>query len=105
MNGWGAGWEDIGGAVTGGLAAASWGPQRLDIFGVDAAGHVQHMWYDPTLPNTMNGWGAGWEDIGGAVTGGLAAASWGPQRLDIFGLKLEFVGPHLAVQVQHQLYG
>jgi hypothetical protein len=86
VNGWGAGWEDLGGAITGPLTTVSWGPNRLDIFGVDTNRHVQHMWFDPTLPNTVNGWGAGWEDLGGAITGPLTTVSWGPNRLDIFGV-------------------
>jgi hypothetical protein len=95
---WGAGWEDLGGAITGPLSAVSWAANRLDIFGVGAGGHVQHMWYDPTLPHTVHGWGAGWEDLGGAITGPLSAVSWAANRLDIFGVTAGHT-------VQHQWFG
>jgi hypothetical protein len=88
---WGAGWEDKGGAVTGPLSVVSWGPGRLDIFGVTAAGTVQHLWFDTEL----GGWGAGWEDKGGAVTGPLSVVSWGPGRLDIFGVTATHTVQHL----------
>jgi hypothetical protein len=80
-------WEDLGGAITGPFSAVSWGPNRLDIFGIGAGGTVQHYWFDPTIAaDTNHGWGAGWEDLGGAITGPLSAVSWGPNRLDIFGV-------------------
>jgi hypothetical protein len=84
---WGAGWEDLGGAITGPLSVVTWGPNRLDIFGVGPGGTVQHYWYDPTIAaDTNHGWGAGWEDLGGAITGPLSVVTWGPNRLDIFGV-------------------
>jgi hypothetical protein len=36
-------WEDLGGAITGPLSAVTWGPNRLDIFGV-AQSRSSHLW-------------------------------------------------------------
>jgi hypothetical protein len=37
-----------------------------------------HQWYEPA------GWSA-WESLGVRVEGDVAACSWGPGRIDIFG--------------------
>lgn len=36
-------WEDLGGAITGPFSAVSWGPNRLNIFGV-AQSRSSHLW-------------------------------------------------------------
>jgi hypothetical protein len=82
------------GSVTGPVSVVSWGPGRLDIFGVNSGGAVQHLWYDPTI----TGWGS-WEDKGGS--GPVSVVSWGPYRLDIFGLHQAAVG----LALQHLWYG
>ena len=35
--------EDLGGAITGPLSAVTWGPNRLDIFGI-AQSRSSHLW-------------------------------------------------------------
>lgn len=71
-------WEDLGGILTSAPAAASWEPNRLDIF---ARGQNQALWH-----LYWNGarWSA-WEDLGGILTTGPGAVSWGPNRIDVFG--------------------
>ncbi|WP_198344627.1 hypothetical protein [Mycobacterium dioxanotrophicus] len=72
------------------VSAASWSAGRLDIFGVEAnSGHLHHWWYE-------NGWGnetlPGQKLDGGPVQlagGPLSAVSWGPGRLDIFGVEAD----------------
>jgi len=70
------GWQFLGGSLTSSPAAASWGPNRLDVFarGQDAA--LYHMWFDGT-------WHP-WERLGGSLTSDPAAVSWGVNRLDVF---------------------
>ena len=66
------------------------GPERLDIFARGGAGDVVHMFYDPTVPDTLGGWGPSrsgqvqWESLGGQILGSPVAVSWGPQRIDLF---------------------
>jgi len=64
----------------------TWGVGRLDVFCVGWAGDRQniiHRWYDAAT-------GGGWEALpalpfnGRFQTTGLAAASWGPGRLDVW---------------------
>lgn len=68
------------------VSAVSWGPNRLDVFGVDAdTSELQHWWW----PAEKGGW-HGPESLGGNLkipASGYAAnaISWGPNRLDVFG--------------------
>jgi hypothetical protein len=65
-------------------AAVSWGPNRLDIFGVGAADdQMYHKTWTGTAwyPSPTD-----WEPLGGALGSFVAVAAWGPDRLDIFGL-------------------
>ncbi|HNU80070.1 MAG TPA: sialidase, partial [Bacillota bacterium] len=70
-------WEDLGGILTSAPAAASWQPNRLDVF---ARGQNQALWHV-----YWNGarWSA-WEDLGGILTTGPGAVSWGTNRIDVF---------------------
>lgn len=63
--------------LTGTPAVSSWGPNRLDIFTRDTAGHVWHMCWGG------GGWCA-WEDHGGNATSDPTVVNWGPNRLDVF---------------------
>jgi hypothetical protein len=74
-NGWND-WESLGGVLTSGPGAVSWGPDRIDVFvsGTDSA--CWHRWYE-------NAWND-WESLGGVLTSTPAAASWAPGRLDVF---------------------
>ncbi len=66
------------------LAATSWGPNRIDVFGVDASGRVHQRawdgrsWQQAELGNQFGG--------GKRFVGPLTATSWGPNRIDVFGL-------------------
>ncbi len=64
------------------IAAASWGPNRLDIFGLNTNNAVQHKWWNGS-------WGpsqTGWESLGGILNSAPIVVSWAPHRLDLFGL-------------------
>jgi len=63
-------------------AVASWGPNRLDIFGVG----LDKGMYHKAFANAWYPQGPGWEPHGGIFTSPLAVESWGLNRLDIFGL-------------------
>jgi hypothetical protein len=71
---------------------ASWGRDRLDIFGrgLDKAAYHK-AWAQAWHPSAV-----AWETIGGGFTGPLAVASWGPERLDIFGIGLDKAMWHKA---------
>jgi hypothetical protein len=81
-------WEDIGGsfaAVT--PAVASWGPNRLDVFGVGANFRMAHKswqgqdWEQPRLV---------WEDLGGYFCSRRpVVVAWAANRLDIFALGID----------------
>jgi len=89
---WGA-WESRGVPPTGAvgpLVPVSWGPGRIDLFSHSrAARNPDHCWHD-----SWNGssWQTAWDDRGappgtqGLYEGTLAATSWGPNRLDVFGV-------------------
>ena len=85
-------WEWLGGTFNSPPAAVSWGPNRLDIFGVGVGGidsrqiTMFHKWWDGT------NWGPSrtdWEWLGGTFNSPPAAVSWGPNRLDIFGVGVD----------------
>ena len=68
------------------IAVVSWGPGRLDIFGLGTDRSVSHKAW------TGSAWQAGWENLGGTFNSPPAVAAWGPNRLDVFGL-----GPNNAI--------
>jgi hypothetical protein len=69
--------QSLGGIFTASPAVASWGPNRLDVFGRGGDGA---LWHDGW--NGIN-W-TGWQSLGGFLTSAPAAVSWGPNRIDIF---------------------
>ncbi len=73
---WG-GWEGLGGVLVSQPHAVSWGPNRLDVFGVGTDHAVWHRWWDGS------NWG-GWESLGGSVISPVSATSWAANRLDLF---------------------
>lgn len=83
------GWEDLGGkfhkVLNSPPAVASWGPDRLDVFGVGMDGGVWHRAW------TGSGWYPKneWESLGGRFCSSVAATSWGPNRLDLFGIGMD----------------
>jgi hypothetical protein len=59
----------------GGLAVATWGVNRLDVFARGTDSTLQHRIY--------NGRWSSWESLGGALTSAPAAVSWGVGRIDV----------------------
>ena len=72
-----SGWEGLGGALTSGPDAASWGANRLDIVAKGTDDGIWQRWWDGTA------WG-GWFGLGGVAASDPTAISWGANRLDIF---------------------
>jgi hypothetical protein len=71
-------WEWLGGGLIFGPTVCSWGPNRLDIFGVGTNRALWHIYWNGSR------W-SDWEDLGGQLKSKPAAVSWGPNRIDIFG--------------------
>jgi hypothetical protein len=78
-------WESLGGVLTSSPAAVSWGPNRIDVFVLGGERALLQKSWD----------GSSWRDWVkvadlidpdgvNIVTGDPAAASWGPERLDVF---------------------
>ncbi|MFE7130354.1 Dot/Icm T4SS effector Zinc-dependent metalloprotease LegP [Streptomyces sp. NPDC057638] len=61
--------------------AVSWGPNRLDVFGVGTDSTLLHTWWDGT------GWrpaGSRWQSLGGVCASRPTSLAWGQDRLDVF---------------------
>lgn len=71
------GWENLGGSLTSGAAAVSWGENRIDIFVRGTDSGLWQKWWDGTRWN-------GFLPLGGYSMGAPAVASWAPGRLDVF---------------------
>ena len=71
-------WTSLGGILTSGPDASSWGAGRGDVF---AVGADRGLWQ-----NSWNGtaWG-GWAPLGGILTSDPGAVSWAANRIDVFG--------------------
>jgi len=70
-------WFSLGGIVTYGPRASSWGASRADAFvrGTDGG-----LWQE-----TWNGTGwSSWGSLGGLLTAAPSAVSWGANRIDVF---------------------
>src|SRR5262249_39106489 len=65
-------------------AAASWGPTRIDLFGIGPGGWLQHQWWNQA--GGPNGTESFHDPSGTSVKPGTnpAVASWGPYHLDLF---------------------
>ena len=70
--------EGLGGQITSGPAAASWGPNHLDVFARGTDGAIQHISYNAAWHT--------WDNLGGVSYQGNkpAAVSWGTNRIDLF---------------------
>ena len=75
-----------------GLAVASWGPNRLDLFGVGTDGAMYHKAWDGIWRPSPSGW----EHLGGAFTSAPAVVASGSERLDASGLE-----PTAACSIRH----
>jgi hypothetical protein len=87
----GGNWEGPGGTFTGPPAVASWGPGRLDVFGLGLDRVMFHKAWDGTAwrPSV-----SGWEQLGTFMSPPSVVA-WG-HRLDIFGIGLDGAPYHKA---------
>jgi hypothetical protein len=61
----------------------SWGPNRLDVFGLGTDRQMFHKAWDGTRWHPSD---LGWEALGGIFITPPSVVSWGAGRLDIFGL-------------------
>ena len=81
-----SGWEWLGGRHVGSPVVTFKGDQ-VHLFGVNAGnGQLHHKYWSPDTRKWTPS-PRGWETLGGGpFTGGLAALSWGPDRLDVFAI-------------------
>src|SRR5581483_5562949 len=105
---WPADWEWLGGIFNSPPAAVSWGFGRLDIFGLGVDNTMFHKWWDPTwrAPDGTN-WGPSltdWQSLGDTVgfKSPPAAVSWGPNRLDVFGVGIGSVDTSQTITMFHK---
>ncbi len=75
------------------LAAASWGPNRVDVF---ALGNDLQMFHKALTGNTWYPSPTGWEPLGGAFSSPPAVTAWGANRLDIFAVGMDKALYHKA---------
>ncbi|KAL6404090.1 carbohydrate-binding protein [Ilyonectria robusta] len=71
------GFENLAGRIYGNVTAVSWGPNRIDIFGLGTDNACWHKSWNGTA------W-SGWESLGGGIIGDICAVSWAANRLDLF---------------------
>jgi hypothetical protein len=78
-------WKQLAGGVasSGGVAAVSWGPGRIDVFVRGQNGHLWHYSANDDGTSTWEGKG-GWEDLGGAPRRTPGATSDASGRLHVF---------------------
>src|SRR4051794_32981044 len=88
-------WDTLGGKIMDDPAAVSWGPDRIDVFGPDWAGHLMHKAWEA-------GWHE-WEDLG-AIEDGPGVSSWNPGRLDVFAGAPIAEGPVSWHQLGHRAW-
>ena len=65
-----------------GLTAASWGSNRLDVFGIGTNGAMYHKAWDGVWQPSPSGW----EQLGGIFTSAPAVVASGSERLNVFGV-------------------
>lgn len=71
-------WQGIGGlTLTSKPGAASWAPNRFDVFARGPDQQMGHLWWDGSQ------W-YGWEPLGGVLASGPGAAARSPGLLDVF---------------------
>jgi len=72
-------WEGLGGNFISVPAVTTWGPNRLDVFGIGTDKAVYHKAFQ-----TGAGWDANWESLGGSATTAPVAIGSGNGRIDLF---------------------
>lgn len=77
-NGSWSGFASLGGSFTDNVAAVSWGPGRIDLFGQDSNG----MLVGKSFSNGV--WTAAWQNMGGPFVGAVASISRAPNTIDLF---------------------
>ena len=75
----GARWTSLGGKLASAPDAASWGPDRVDVF---ARGTDDRLWH---IARVAGRW-TPWTDLGGAIRGGPSAIARAPNQLDVVAL-------------------
>jgi hypothetical protein len=85
-NAWSPDWSPLGGTFNSNITAVSWGPGRIDLFGLGTDDQMYHKAFDTSLGSVWLPSLTDWEALGGTFTSGAAVASWGPGRLDVFGI-------------------
>ena len=87
------------------ISAASWGPNRIDVFGLGTDSKMYHLYFD----GVAEVWGPsiGPELLFGhsIFTSAPTAVSWGPNRLDVFGLGTDNKVYHLFYDGVAQVWG
>ncbi|KAH8892361.1 fucose-specific lectin [Thozetella sp. PMI_491] len=78
--------KSLSGQFSGKLSLCSWAPGRLDIFHCGSNAKVYHKWKrtagEGWAPSTTD-----WESLDGEIPWStVTAVSWGPNRIDLFGL-------------------
>jgi hypothetical protein len=85
---WG-GWERRGGILIEAPKAVSWGPNRLDVFGIGTDSALYHLAWNGSS------W-TGWNRLGGILIAPVEAVSRQPNRLDVFGIGTDSAMYHMA---------
>ena len=76
------------------IAAASWAPGRLDVFG---RGQDRAIWHKSWEGDHWTDW----HSVGGTLTSGPGTVSWGPGRIDVFARGLDGDLWHMTWEDQH----
>lgn len=71
-------WQPLGGSFTSGLTMTSWGPNRLDVFGLGP----DYALYQKSWNGSS--WSGGWSSLGGVGGSTPAVTALGPDRLELF---------------------
>ena len=87
-------WSARGGNLGSAPTAATWAPDRLDVFAIGSGGSLWHAWWAGSY------WSQGWENLGqpesGALSGAPAAVSRGADRIDVFATAADGSLQHLT---------
>jgi hypothetical protein len=81
------GWDPLGGVFNSAPCAVSWGPDRLDIFGLGTDNQCYHKSWNGANGGSV--WApsvTAWEPLGGTFNTAPVVKCWGNNRIDIFGL-------------------
>ena len=86
------GWASLGLAANHDPVTVSWGPGRVDVFGLGEDGIIRQTWLQCRAGN----WVAKgqWIRVAEKVPEMPTAVSWGPQRLDLFGRSADWSVQH-----------